>query len=117
MADLEESLRIEIAIRYGSVRAFSQLHELQYPKVIHALRRGVHDSNLMIVKSICDALDISLIELAKGNIIWNRKKTPVELDEELLDLYNDLTEEGKEELQDYLDYLLLKHNKYDIHNL
>lgn len=111
MAELENNLKTEINMRYGSIRAFAKLKDLPYNKILNLLKRGIDNSNLRIVKNICDAMDINLIELSEGNIVRNKKITVEEQNNEMGVLYNNLTEQGREEANNHLNYLLERHNK------
>ena len=65
---IEEKLKIRITSEYGTIKNFTELHDLKYSTVASILKRGIKNSNVTNVLKICNALNISADELYKGKI-------------------------------------------------
>lgn len=66
---IETRLKNMIIDEYGSLSSFVEHTDLKYSTVDSILKRGVMNSNIHNVIKICQALQISTDELAKGNIV------------------------------------------------
>ena len=102
---LEERLKKIILARYRTVKDFAAEIDLAYSTVDTILRRGVKKASVTNIITICHALNISVDELAQGNIVsvesTNNQKKIVEVSA-LLDLvradqsqYGELTIDGE----------------------
>lgn len=65
---IEDKLKNYILKRYKSIRQFAQAVEMPYSTVDGILKRGILNSGVNNVISVCNALDISADELIAGNI-------------------------------------------------
>ena len=66
---LEERLKKIILARYRTVKDFAAEIDLAYSTVDTILRRGVKKASVTNIITICHALNISVDELAQGNIV------------------------------------------------
>ena len=66
---IEERLKDYILKRYKSIRQFTQAADMPYSTVDGILKRGILNSGVNNVISVCKALDISADELIEGNIV------------------------------------------------
>ena len=66
---VEEKLKDYILKRYKSIRQFAQSAEMPYSTVDGILKRGILNSGVNNVISVCNALGISADELIEGNIV------------------------------------------------
>lgn len=73
---IEEKLKEYILSRYDSLFDFAAHVDVPYSTVYGILKRGVYNSNVGNVLSICAALNISADELSKGNIVPLLRKAP-----------------------------------------
>ena len=69
MVSVENELKNLIIDRYGNVKAFALSIGLPNSTLDSIFRRGVLKSSVTNIIKICDALDISADELAKGKIV------------------------------------------------
>lgn len=113
-SELENDIKTDINMRYISVRALCKSKDLPYNKILHTFRIGIKNSNVRILNTICDAIDINLIDLAEGNIVRNKTKTIEDLNNEIGSLYNELNEEGKKKATKHLNYLVSQYSKGDV---
>lgn len=77
---IEEKLKEYILSRYQSIRDFSIRSNISNSTVNSILKRGIGNSSVNSVIKICHALDISIDELAEGNIVPLNDKTPIEIE-------------------------------------
>lgn len=66
---IEEELKAFIRSRYGSVRAFSASSSIPYSTIATIFKRGVNQSSITSLMSICKVLGISVDQLAEGRIM------------------------------------------------
>lgn len=66
---IEERLKEYILSRFGTIKDFSRKCGLPYGTVIAILRRGIANSTLDNVLTMCRVLGISADELAEGRIV------------------------------------------------
>ena len=71
---IESKIKALILSRYRSVREFVGYTDLSYSTVDSILRRGIANSSLSSIMKLCETLNISADELAKGNIIPINKR-------------------------------------------
>lgn len=65
----EEKLKKMILARYGSILQFSKATGIPNTTLISMLERGLLKTNISTVIGICQELNLSVDELAKGNIV------------------------------------------------
>lgn len=65
---IESKIKALILSRYRSVREFVGYTDLSYSTVDSILRRGIANSSLSSIMKLCETLNISADELAKGNL-------------------------------------------------
>ena len=66
---LEEKLKKLIISRYGNVKAFAEHAGIKYTTLAAIMKRGIRNSTIENVFSLCHALNISVDALAEGKII------------------------------------------------
>lgn len=76
---IEKKLKEIIIEKYGSVKRFSEKIKLPYTTLDTILRRGIINANINNVIKICNALDITVDELIKNNLIAQSPKKDVEI--------------------------------------
>ena len=77
MATIEERLKQHIKDNYGSIRSFVLAKGLNYANVDSILRRGIRNATWNSVKALCEALEISVDELADDRIVPIKKDSSV----------------------------------------
>lgn len=98
---IEETLKIHIIERYGSVRAFALKADIAYTTVVTILQRGINNASLTSVKKICDALNISPDKLSEGEIVFKTDLGEfIEIKEPRVDL-NELVSQYKWTMKNY----------------
>lgn len=80
MEDLEKKLKEIIIFKYGSLNKFAEKIEMPWTTLDSVLKRGINKSNISNVIKICQALNISTDELAKGKIVEISNLAPLEPD-------------------------------------
>lgn len=65
----EEKLKQYILTKHKSVLEFTQSIDMPYGTMSSIFRRGIDNSSVTNIIRICNALNISTDELAKGNIV------------------------------------------------
>lgn len=76
---IEERLKEYILSRFGTIKDFSRKCGLPYGTVIAILRRGIANSTLDNVLTMCKVLGISADELADGRIVLiSETETPLQ---------------------------------------
>lgn len=113
---LEEQLKREILNRYKSIREFSAMTGIPYSTVDSVLKRGIKNSGVGTVIRIFSFLDIDVESISSETL--KHLNTSVETknppsaaeaeprEEQLVNLYRELNEEGKDKLVDYADDLV-----------
>lgn len=113
---LEEQLKHEILNRYKSIREFSAMTGIPYSTVDSVLKRGIKNSGVGTVIKIFSFLDIDVESIPSETL--KHLNTPVETknspstaetvpgEEQLISLYRELNDEGREKLVDYADDLV-----------
>lgn len=71
----EEKLKQYILSHYKSVHEFTQSIDMPYGTMASIFKRGINNSSVTNIIKICNALNISTDELAKGNIVQITKKS------------------------------------------
>lgn len=66
---IEDKLKDYILERYKSIREFTQVVDMSYSTVDSILRRGIGNSSVSNIIKICKVLNISVDELANGEIV------------------------------------------------
>lgn len=66
---IEDKLRKLINTRYGNMKAFAKYADIKYSTLAAIMKRGVMNSTIDSIFALCDALNISVDALIKGNII------------------------------------------------
>lgn len=66
----EDKLKQLIITKYGSVRKFTQEYELPYSTVATMFSRGVKNSSVTTLITVCNLLGISADELLAGRITY-----------------------------------------------
>jgi transcriptional regulator with XRE-family HTH domain len=95
MGKTEDLLKEYVLSNYKSLREFSIAIGMPYSTMDSIFKRGIDNSSVTNVIRICKALGISADELAKGFIVSNISKTPIN---ELV-----VEEEAKKYLADNFD--------------
>lgn len=70
----EEKLKQFILSKHKSVHEFTQSINMPYGTMSSIFKRGIENSSVTNIIKICNALQISADELAKGNIVLIRKE-------------------------------------------
>ena len=75
----EEKLQDLIKAKYGTMYAFAKSIDMPNSTLATIMRAGVNKASISSIIKICHALNISVDELAKGNIvnIQNTEKDPL----------------------------------------
>ena len=95
MATTEENLKALIQNKYGSLRKFALDMDMPYTTLDGILKRGVGNSSIGNIIKICDALSLSVDELAAGKLV-EREFCERSVDEdELILLFRKLNKEGR----------------------
>lgn len=81
----EAKLKQLILTKYGSVRRFTQECELPYSTVATLFSRGIHNSSVSTLITVCNILGISADELLSGRITYLHKQTKPKSVEGLFD--------------------------------
>lgn len=79
MEQLEQELKDLILKKYESINQFAQTIDIPNSTVVNILNRGVKKANMSNIFAICDALEISIDELAKGRIAEATNKLQKEI--------------------------------------
>lgn len=110
---IEENLKLMIIERYGTMLNFATAIDMSTSTLSTILNRGVHNANIHNVIKICNALDISVDELAFDRIVPNKpKQAMTDLDYIIaLAENNTLTLHGKK-LSEQQQDMLLRFLKY-----
>lgn len=66
---LEEKLKDLIIRRYGTMKAFAEYAGIKYTTLAAIMKRGIMNSTIDNIFTLCHALNISVDALAKGQII------------------------------------------------
>lgn len=77
---IEEKLKDLILTRYKSMREFTQVADIPYTTMDSILKRGVANSSVSNIVKICKVLNLSMDDLANGEIVSRYEKrdpTPV----------------------------------------
>ena len=69
MEKLEQELKALIIDKNGTLSKFAEKIDMPWPTLDSVLKRGINKSNVSNIIKICQGLQISADELAKGNII------------------------------------------------
>ena len=99
---IENELKDLILSRYKSVREFSNLIDMPYSTIDSIFKRGVGNASITNIIKICETLQISADDLARGKIVHRETESknpisPLSSDEiELLNNYRELNKQGKE---------------------
>lgn len=109
---IEEQLKQKILERYKSVRAFTTSINIPYSTLDSVFKRGIANAGVSTMIKVFDALDLDLesiqsVELrnrAHKNSPSTAEAAPGE--EQLISLYRELNDEGREKLVDYADDLV-----------
>ena len=94
MPTTEEKLKELILSTYGSVRKFSMTLDMPYSTIDTIFKRGIENSSLENVMRICDALSLSVDELAAGRLIERNIHNHSNEEDELIHLFRKLNKEG-----------------------
>lgn len=112
---IEDKLKTFILSRYKSIREFSIECDIPYTTIKSMMIRGIGNSSLSNVIQICNFLNISVDELANGNIVpktSKRDNSTVEISSVVneaksrLSLSDHLTINGKEIDVEFADPIL-----------
>lgn len=101
---IEEMLKDCILSKYKSVRQFCVQNNFAYSTIDGILKRGLYGSSINVVMQVCEALGISIDELAKGKIIEKSDvsaKTNISLSRRqahIIELFDELTTEQQDNL-------------------
>lgn len=66
---LEEKLKELIIYQYGNMVAFSKATNIPNTTIATIIKRGIHKAGISNIITICEALHISIDELAGGKIV------------------------------------------------
>ena len=107
MGLIEEKIKTIILVRYKSLRNFVNCSGvgLPYTTVDGMLKRGIYNANIQNVLSLCNALQISSDELAKGNIVPISASDPVQ---QYAVMLSKLSPSARESAIQYIKYLAEK---------
>jgi len=106
---VEQELKELILQRYKSVLAFCEAAGMPYSTVDSIFKRGVNNSSVAKVITICKELNIDADELADGRIV-ERKPVEIHAAAAHFDL-NQLTDEGVARYEEYITFLAEKYAK------
>ena len=115
--NIENRLKELILYRYGNFVAFSKVINIPYSTLVTILKRGIRNAGIDNIISICNALEISVDELANGRIspateYIQRKSHITDLDAIIdytkrnLQEYSDLTLDGQPLTQGEIENLI-----------
>ncbi len=107
---IEEKLKEYIKKRYGDVKSFAHQANIPNSTLSSMFRRGILNSNIKNVVLISEALNITVDGLAAGKIIPYIKETNDTIFSNtetytLVELYNNLNNEGKKILLAHAEFL------------
>lgn len=106
---VEQELKEMIVAQYGSVRAFSQKTDIPYSTLDSIFKRGLGNSSVSNVLRICKELNIDADALGEGLIVKKPRPQPIAAAAHF-DLEK-LTDEGKRQYEDFVNYLVDKFSK------
>ncbi len=110
---IEEQLKQAILTKYKSVRAFTTAFNIPYSTLDSVFKRGISNAGVSTMIKIFNALCLD-IESVEDGILRPKepsveKETPLNLseaDQNLMELFHELNDEGQEKLIDYADDLV-----------
>ena len=107
MGTLEERLKAYILASYKSMREYVNTSgiDIPYTTIDGMLKRGIHNASISNVLKLCNNLNISADELAKGNIVPLCGDDPVQ---EYAKKLSKLPKDRLESVMMFIDYLLEK---------
>ena len=70
---VEEQLKKLILLKYKSIRAFALDNSIAYSTIDSVFKRGVSSTSITTIQKICKALNISMDDIADGNLISDGK--------------------------------------------
>ena len=97
----EEELKTLILSKYGSIRKFSMSLDMPYTTLDAILKRGVGNASIGNVIKICDALSLSVDELAAGRISYKSPPTTTPNENALLSCFRSVNSDGQSRILDY----------------
>lgn len=111
---MEEQLKNAILEKYKSVRAFTTTINIPYSTLDSVFKRGISNAGISTMIKVFDALDLDIESVSSGELRHRKsenKNSPstakaVPGEEQLISLYRDLNDEGREKLVDYADDLV-----------
>ena len=112
MINIEEEIKNLIINRYGSLNAFCKKFDLSWTTVKRILTVGVKNASIGNVIKLCNALNLDIEELSKDKII-EKYKAPNNDDYLLIACHHEtgkLTEEEKEEIKQFAEFVKKRNN-------
>lgn len=70
---VEEQLKKLILLKYKSIRVFALDNSIAYSTIDSVFKRGVSSTSITTIQKICKALNISMDDIADGNLISDGK--------------------------------------------
>lgn len=97
--NIEEELKALVLSSYKSLREFCIVLDMPYSTLSSIFSRGVENATIGNIIKICNALGISVDELAAGRISKRSISTTTPDENELLRNYRAADDEGKQHIQ------------------
>lgn len=111
---IEDDLKKFVLSKHKSVRAFALACDMPYSTIDNMFKRGVSGTSLSNVKCICKVLNIDINAFSKNEIKLivennpNLDSTQLTIEEEnLIETYRTLNEEGQERVSNYIEDLVV----------
>lgn len=106
----EEKVKALILTKYKSLRDFVNNSDIgiPYTTVDGMLKRGLNNASISNVTRLCQILEISADELAKGNVVPLNESDPVQ---EYAQKLSKLSPASLDNAIQYINYLLDRENK------
>lgn len=91
---LSQILEKEIKVRFRSVKQFSDKSGIPYMTISNVLKRGVENSSFGTIQRICEALNISMTSLFRGQALDTIQRKIIELGDKYTDeeIFDDLVD-------------------------
>lgn len=108
---IEERLKDYIKEKYGNVSAFCKEIGMANSTFATIMTNGIQCANVKNIIKICQALNISADELAKGNIV------PLTMDDPIMEYavkLASLSDDARENAFMYIEYLSSKTNNIEL---
>lgn len=105
---MEEEIKKQIIKKYGSIRQFAFKINIPYTTIDSILKRGIDNSNVGNVITMCKALNISLDKtLNENRIVYEENDTiSNNLTQKLIQIFDTLNNEQKVKIIEIINILI-----------